>query len=77
MKVTVSPPHCPPPHLPALFESREGLIVLFVSKQAGTVMHGGKSSWKVGEVGNGFISAYDTATWKPFGGKITLENTLY
>ena len=54
--------------------SETDCIVLFLNKHAGVVLAQGKSSWSVGHYSATWGSPYDISAWKPYDGKIILEN---
>lgn len=49
-------------------------VVLFLNKNAGVVLVQGKSSWSVGHYSTAWGSPYANSVWKPYYGKIILEN---
>lgn len=55
--------------------SEADCIVLFLSKQTGVVLAQGKSSLSVGHYSTVWGSPYDNSVWKPYDGKIILENS--
>lgn len=61
---------------PVLMESRgNGTIVLFTSKNTGTCVYQGEGEQtSLGAHGTNWISASSTTQWKPFTGKVILEN---
>ena len=61
---------------PCLMEGPSGQVVLFVSATRGTrlAQRADHPDDPIGECSSAWISAYTSNYWKPFNGKIILEN---
>ena len=61
---------------PCLMEGPLGQVVLFTSATCGTrlVKRADRPDDPIGEYSSGWVSVYTSNYWKPFNGKIILEN---
>ena len=57
-----------------MIASEQDCVVLFCNKNTGVVLAQGKSSWSVGHYSSAWGSPYDKSVWKPYDGKLILEN---
>lgn len=62
---------------PCLMEAPSGQVVLFVSATHGTRLAPGANhpDKPIGECSSAWVSVYTSNYWKPFNGKIILENS--
>lgn len=62
---------------PVLMEIRNGnVVVLFIAPKKGTVVSSvNEPIYKIGEYSETWAAYNDQLTWKPFNGKVFLENS--
>lgn len=73
INATLNPTKDKTPALPALFISKNRLIVLFTAPTEGTVVFAGISDWKIGDYNRHFIEC-TSDNWEPYMGIVTLRN---